>query len=59
MGQVYHSTAEVAAVLCVTPQTVRNLCRRGEIPHAVVGGRYVVTAETYERIVRGLPLRAA
>ncbi|MBV9691364.1 MAG: helix-turn-helix domain-containing protein [Ktedonobacteraceae bacterium] len=38
-NKAYYSPEEVAEYLSVSPETIRNLCRRGEIPGARQVGR--------------------
>ncbi len=38
-NKAYYSPEEVADYLSVSPETIRNLCRRGEIPGARQVGR--------------------
>lgn len=45
------TSAEAAQLLRCSTQTVRNLVNRGELTGARVGGRYLIHAESVQRML--------
>ncbi len=50
---VTYTTAEVSKIIHRTEETVRRLIKEGKIPAVRVGGRYLVTKETVDKLLRG------
>lgn len=43
---------DMAELLVCDTQTVRRLCRQGDIPATRIGGRWYITRADFERLVR-------
>jgi excisionase family DNA binding protein len=50
---VTYTVAEVAKILHRTPQTIRRLIKEGKLPAVRVGGGYLITDETLQKLLRG------
>lgn len=50
---VTYTVEDVGRILHRSPETIRRLIKDGAIPAVKVGGRYVVTKETLDKLLRG------
>jgi len=50
---VTYTVEQVAQILHRTPETIRRLINQGKIPAAKIGGRFVITEETLQKLLRG------
>jgi len=48
-----YTVSEVAEMLHRTPQTIRRLIKENKLPALRVGGGYLITQETIEKILSG------
>ena len=50
---VTYTVEQLARILHRSPETIRRLIKDGDIPAVKVGGRFLVTKETLDKILRG------
>lgn len=50
----YVGTREIATALSCDPQTVRNLLRKGVLPHIRFGRKLLVKRDDFERFIQRL-----
>jgi excisionase family DNA binding protein len=50
---VTYTVQEIAKILHRTPQTIRRLIKDGKLPAVRVGGGYLITDETLQKLLRG------
>lgn len=54
-GVDFFTVKQVAEFLGVTPNAVRNMIYRGNLPARKWGGRLIILREDFERFLRSLP----
>jgi excisionase family DNA binding protein len=50
---VTYTVSEVAKILHRTPQTIRRMIKENKLPAIRVGGGYLITDETLQKLLRG------
>lgn len=50
---VTYTVAQVAKILHRTPQTIRRLIKENKLPAVRVGGGYLITEETLQKLLSG------
>ncbi len=50
---VTYTVGEVAKILHRTPQTIRRLIKENKLPAVRVGGGYLITEETLQKLLSG------
>ncbi|MBV9689196.1 MAG: helix-turn-helix domain-containing protein [Ktedonobacteraceae bacterium] len=50
---VTYTVAEVSKILHRTPQTIRRLIKENKLPAVRVGGGYLITEETLQKLLSG------
>ena len=50
---VTYTVSEVSKILHRTPQTIRRMIKENKLPAIRVGGGYLITDETLQKLLRG------